>query len=382
MHTLSRRGALRLSLTAAAALAAARASLASPALTGATAVTNADELLDALRDGQPVVALKPGNFGSVDLSRLPGEARIVSEKPGGAVFDAMTISRTNGLDIEDIALIPPAPLGSVKGATIFRAEPSAERIRLIRPLVRGAPYAESCAGWSVAEWKSRKAIGVWLRGARSALIGGDFYAIGYHALMIEGEDGLVQGNTFQWIAGDVMRALGDRTQVRNNRMRNRVRPINPGEEKQDTHADFFQSWAKKDRKTGTLTPVTGLLFEGNLGLEWDGPDHPLAGYMQGVGLFDGPFINTVIRRNEIWTTAPHGITISDSTGSLVEDNIVGHLHQSTKKKVPWIRLDGATGGTIRGNIVPQALINRQNVATTPMAYGRVRRSSFDSWPMG
>ncbi len=379
MSDLSRRQTLT-GAVAAAATALARPLLASPPATGAFSVTNADELMSALREGRPVVVLRPGKYGALKLAGIPGKARIISEKPGAAIFETMLITKVSGLDFEDVAFIPENRLGGTKAASIFRAEPSTDRIRLIRPVVHGAPQANSCEGWSVAEWKSRKAIGVWLRGPLSSVEGGNFYAIGFHAIMTEGADSLIRGNTLQWVAGDMMRALGDRSQVRMNRARNRVRPINAGEEKTDTHADFFQSWAHRG-KGGALTAVTDIVFEGNLGIEWDAPAHPLAGYMQGVGFFDGPYINTVIRRNEIWCTAGHGITISNSQNSLVEDNVVGNLYLKTDKPAPWIRLDGAKGAVVRGNVAPMAMINRQKVAVTQIAYGRVRRSDFQTWPV-
>ncbi|PKP85824.1 MAG: hypothetical protein CVT80_00315 [Alphaproteobacteria bacterium HGW-Alphaproteobacteria-2] len=94
----------------------------------------------------------------------------------------------------------------------------------------------------------------------------------------------------------------------------------------DEAAGGIQSFVTKN---GTQS---GLLIEGNTIIGWtEDPSHPLrSASFQGIGLFDGPYTDLVIRNNIVAITHVHGIAIAGSINSIVSHNTVVDLQPGFK----------------------------------------------------
>ena len=159
-------------------------------------------------------------------------------------------------------------------------------------------------------------------------------------------------------AGDGMRGLGDRTVFQYNTVKNRY-DVNAN------HDDGFQSWSVgSDGKVGTGT-VTGVVLRGNRIINYEDPNQPFRGTLQGIGLFDGTYVGWIIENNVVITDHWHGITVLGARNTRVVNNTVLDANGSAPGP-PWIMVGPHKNGT-----PPENSIVRNNLATAfrPAATG-------------
>ncbi len=103
--------------------------------------------------------------------------------------------------------------------------------------------------------------------------------------------------------------------------------------------------------------VVGVVLRGNTIINYVDPNQPYRGTLQGIGCFDGTYVDWVIENNVIVTDHWHGITLLGARNCLVINNTV--LDQnSTRPGPPWIRVDNHKKG-----MAPVNCVVRNNLAT-------------------
>jgi len=287
------------------------------------------------------------NTKPITIKAFPGQKPVLNQVTvfSGAnwVFDGITILRYQESKFKSLFL---AKKHSWQGPV--------SDITLLNSNIIGSADIST---WAASEWDQAP------KGIRST--GSDFIArnniiknVGF-AIESLGQNAMFENNTIDTFSFDAIRGLGSYSTYQNNLIKNSVYTGNPN------HDDAFQSW------TINSVPVVGTLFINNTiidNFDLNSKSSYLATTtpkMQGVGLFDGPFMDWVIKDNTIVIDHYHGISVYDSkdftiTGNKVLDRVPDN---STN---PWILLSSKNrngGMPLAGNIVTNNILT-SSVRTT------------------
>ena len=203
--------------------------------------------------------------------------------------------------------------------------------------------------WTASDWDQKSANGFQVGGTDVTIKQNVIRNVNF-GISVGATKSLVEHNTVDGFAGDGLRGLGDHTVFQYNTIKN-CYDVNAN------HDDGFQSWSVgNDGKVGT-GQVTGVVLRGNRIINYEDPNQPFRGALQGIGMFDGTFVDWVIENNVIITDHYHGITLLGAKGCRVVNNTV--LDPNTVKPgPPWIKIDAhkdgtaPTGCTVRNNLAP------------------------------
>mgnify|MGYP001207979489 CR=1 FL=1 len=208
--------------------------------------------------------------------------------------------------------------------------------------VRAIPTAATYVQWTAADWNKNKRSAFQIDGVRQMVLGNRVTGT-FHGVQVSGPNAYVEGNIIDGFSGDGLRALGDNTIVRRNKVQNCVDVF-------ATHEDGIQAWSRGPTgKPGTGT-MRNLTIEDNKFLEWVSPQvSALRCKLQGISLFDGMFDGFVIRNNVISSTHYHGITINGALNTEIVNNTVVDIN-GHKNKWPWIMLSPHKNGTPSRNV--------------------------------
>lgn len=214
--------------------------------------------------------------------------------------------------------------------------------------VRSVAGATNYRQWTIADWNNNQRTGFIVDGQRQTVSRNRLTGV-YNGILGVAPGLLIEENIVDGFAGDGMRALGDNSIVRRNKVQN-CHQINA------SHTDGFQTWsvgATGQIGTGTLRNLT---IEDNKIFEYVGTRSSFACKLQGISMFNGAYDGFVIRNNIVSTTAYHGIAMAGAINSTIVNNTVIH-RDGVAGKFPWIRLstnrDGRTSSnvTVANNIV-------------------------------
>jgi hypothetical protein len=190
--------------------------------------------------------------------------------------------------------------------------------------------------WSAADWDSLSCNGFEVDGTNMTLRNNTLRNVNF-GISVSATHSLVEGNTVDGFAGDGMRGLGDYTTFQYNTVKN-CYDVN------DNHDDGFQSWSVgADGAVGT-GEVKGIVLRGNLILNYEDPNQPYRGTLQGIGCFDGMFVDWVVENNVVITDHWHGITLSGARNARIVNNTVVDLND-VEPGPPWIRIGDHKDGT-------------------------------------
>lgn len=204
-------------------------------------------------------------------------------------------------------------------------------------------------GWTEDDWNARACNGFEVDGARMTIRDNRLENVNF-GISVTATDSLVEGNVVDTFAGDGLRGLGDRTTFQYNTVKNCV-AVNAN------HDDGFQSWSVgSDGEVGT-GEVTGIVLRGNLILNYDDPSLPFRGTLQGIGCFDGTYVDWLVENNVVITDHWHGITFLGARGVRVVNNTVLDLND-VEPGPPWIEV-----GDHKDGAPPVDCLVRNNLAT-------------------
>jgi hypothetical protein len=207
------------------------------------------------------------------------------------------------------------------------------------------------SGWSEADWNEKACNGMSLSGDQmvaenNALINVNF------GITVSGKDCTVRGNLVENFSGDGMRGLGDNGLFEYNTVKNCF-DVN------DNHDDGFQSWSNGAGGVGSGT-VKGIVLRGNTIIDYEDPNQPYRGTLQGIGCFDGMFEDWVVENNVVIVDHWHGITLMGAIDCRIVNNTVVDLN-TDRPGPPWIRISDHKNGTpssgslIRNNLLTTAI---------------------------
>jgi parallel beta-helix repeat protein len=204
------------------------------------------------------------------------------------------------------------------------------------------------SAWTARDWDQLSCDGFHVDGTRMTIRDNRLLNVNF-GISVDADNSLISGNLVENFAGDGLRGLGDYCAFEYNTVKNCYK-VNAN------HDDGFQSWSVGPDGVGS-GQVIGVVLRGNTIINYDDPNQPYRGTLQGVGCFDGTFVDWVIENNVIITDHWHGITLGGARNCLIINNTV--LDQnSIRPGPPWICIDKHKNGTASVNCVV-----RNNLAT-------------------
>lgn len=274
------------------------------------------------------VILEPGRHGplSIEAVRFDPPVVLTGAAGGKPVLDRLTISRSAGLQVTGLTVMPPA--GPADRGALVTVEGS-RSITLDRLTIASAGDA---GGWSRQDWQRRAWGGVRIDGQDIALTNSFIRIVG-HAITSMADGVLVQNNFVELFSGDGIRGLGDNSVYRGNTIETCV-------DVDGNHDDGFQSWSRDAAGKPGRGVVRNVVFENNV---IRNGNHPFTCKLQGVGLFDGIYEDFTIRGNTIIVDHWHGITVMGGRRVTVIGNTVADARPG-EPGPPWIAVTAHKDG--------------------------------------
>ena len=211
---------------------------------------------------------------------------------------------------------------------------------------------DDASAWGATEWVNVASSGFRIDGNRVAVRNNRVRNVRF-GISVSGADARIRSNVVDGFSADGLRGLGDGDRFEYNVVKN----ARVGAPEDGNHDDGFQSWSRgSDGKVGTGT-VTGVVLRGNRIINYTDPNQKLRCTLQGIGMFDGTFVDWVIENNVIITDHWHGISVYGAKNVRIVNNTVLDPNNSTPGP-PWIRITNHKNGT-----APQGCVVRNNLAT-------------------
>ncbi|MFO7904571.1 MAG: right-handed parallel beta-helix repeat-containing protein [Pirellulaceae bacterium] len=206
--------------------------------------------------------------------------------------------------------------------------------------------AEDTSKWSVQQWNARSCSGIEADGTRITVRRNRLKNVDF-GITVGASHSLVEQNLVENFAGDGLRGLGNHIVFEDNVVKN-CYDVN------DNHDDGFQSWSRSEQGVGA-GEVVGIILRGNTIINYEDRDQPHRGALQGIGCFDGMYVDWVIENNVVVVDHYHGITLGGARGCRVVNNTV--IDPNDRRPGPAAVRVGkhkngtpSTGCTVRNNL--------------------------------
>jgi parallel beta-helix repeat protein len=204
------------------------------------------------------------------------------------------------------------------------------------------------SAWTIDDWNQLACNGLQVDGTRMTIRDNQLFNVNF-GISVGASDSLITGNLVENFAGDGLRGLGNYCTFQYNTVKN-CYDVNAN------HDDGFQSWSVGPDGVGS-GDVVGLVLRGNTVINYEDPNQPHRGTLQGIGCFDGTYVDWVVENNVILTDHWHGITLLGARNCLVINNTV--LDQNNSRPgPPWICI-----GNHKKGMAPVDCVVRNNLAT-------------------
>ncbi len=210
---------------------------------------------------------------------------------------------------------------------------------------------DDASSWGPDEWVNLASSGIYVGAARISVHDNTLRNVRF-GISVDGPDAGIRRNVIDGFSADGLRGLGDRDVFEYNTVKNNK----IGDPFDDNHDDGFQSWSVGPGGVGT-GEVTGVVLRGNLIINAEDPNDPLRSSMQGIGCFDGFFVDWTVENNVVITDHWHGISFYGMRDSRIVNNSVIDLAEG-QPGPPWIMVTDHKDGTPSSNVIV-----RNNLAT-------------------
>ncbi len=290
-----------------------------------------------------VLVLRSGYHGSPVIRGVnEGEVLIRVEDGARATLKNLTIRAARGWRIQGLEISP-------------ETAPSFDRVTMVSIASDAtAIVVEQCrlytvsdaSAWPATDWDTKACSGISVSGPGNTVRSNHLLNVNF-GISVTGISNAVERNVVENFSGDGLRGLGDYGVFQFNTVKN-CYDVNAN------HDDGFQSWSVGPGGVGTGV-VKGMVLRGNRILNYEDPNQPFRGTLQGIGCFDGFFEDWVVENNEILTDHWHGITLLGARGCRIVNNTVVDLN-TTSPGPPWIRISNhkngmpSTNNVIRNNL--------------------------------
>ena len=288
------------------------------------------------------VFLLDGYHGQIAMNNLKFSSPVtIAGMPGQtAQVEGINVFGSTNIIFRDLKVWDTTPnTGSIAGVRTYGG---ASDITFTNLDVRSVANAGNYMQWTLADWNANKRGGFLVDGPRISIIGNRVTGTAA-AIFALGPNALIENNTIDGWGDDGMRALGDNSVVRGNKLQNCFHIS-------ANHDDGFQSFSRGPTGAVGAGTVSNLTIENNKIYEWrSSSTNPLRCKLQGIGMFDGMYANTIIRNNVISVSGYHGITIAGAKGAkIVQNTVINPSGAATT--YPFIKVSPHKNGTLSSDV--------------------------------
>src|SRR5690242_3260393 len=204
---------------------------------------------------------------------------------------------------------------------------------------------DDVSSWGANEWVNLASSGIDVGAARISVHDNTLRNVRF-GIAVDGAYASIRHNVIDGFSADGLRGLGDYDVFEYNRVQN----DKIGDPDDPNHDDGFQSWSVgSDGQVGT-GQVTGVVLRGNIFINSTDPNDPLRNSMQGIGCFDGFFVNWIVENNVVITDHWHGISFYGMRDSqIVNNSVIDNIDGDSGP--PWIMVTDHKNGTPSDNVI-------------------------------
>ena len=309
-------------------------------------VSNLSELQNAINNiqGGDTISLVNGNYGDLTISGKNNSSFVTIRAYTGAtpVFNSIDIHNSSYWKLYGVDIKPRYSNGA-DGTEAVNLD--GNYLTIENCIIN---YSDDISGWTAADWLARTGNGVIMDGSNINVLNNTITAID-HGIACSASNSLVSHNLIANFRGDGIRGLGNDDVYEYNTIKNSYAV-------DDNHDDGFQSWSYGSGGVGTGT-VYNVTLRGNTIINFEDPNQPYRGNLQGIGLFDGMFENWLVENNLIITDHWHGISFYGAIDCKIINNTVVD-NDNTPEPDPWIMVNDHKNGTPSSGVIV-----RNNIAT-------------------
>ncbi|MCB0688863.1 MAG: right-handed parallel beta-helix repeat-containing protein [Saprospiraceae bacterium] len=204
--------------------------------------------------------------------------------------------------------------------------------------------------WTLAQdWIEKASRGIQIRGDSIEISYNRIYNISF-GISMQGDYIRSIGNMISNFSGDGLRILGSHCLVDGNTIKNCY-------DVDENHDDGIQSF------TTNGNVVDDNIVRNNTILNYEDPNQPLLGPLQGIGCFDGFYNNWIVENNLIVVNHWHGITFLGANNCLINNNTVLDPTPDITPGASWIRIDNhkdgrpSTGCQVVNNVANNLIVD-------------------------
>jgi len=311
----------------------------------------------AVIKGGDTIYLRSGQYGELSIISYYNSAPItvIAEQGNVPVFRNIQIRSSSNWVLSGLTVSPSAYPNASFGYMIDLENHSwTGPVHTIAVRNCNLYSVANSTGWSSADWNNKAKSGIGVDGTNMTISYNTLTNVNF-GISVGASHSLIERNTIENFSGDGLRGLGDYCTFQYNTIKN-CYDVN------ENHDDGFQSWSVgADGKVGTGV-VTGIILRENKIINYEDPNQPHRGTLQGIGCFDGMFQDWIVEGNIVKVDHWHGISLYGAVNSVIQDNVVTDLN-SLRPGPPWILLSKHKNGTpprdnlVKCNIAPSVNVH-------------------------
>jgi parallel beta-helix repeat protein len=309
-------------------------------------VSNSTELQNAINNVQDgdTISLLSGNYGNLTISGKNNNSTVTIRAYPGATpgFSSIDIHNSSYWKLSGLEIKPRYSSGA-DGTEAVNLD--GNHLTIEYCIIN---YADDFSGWTSTDWVERTGNGIIMDGTNITVLNNTITAID-HGIACNSSNSFVSHNLIANFRGDGIRGLGNDDVYEYNTVKNSYAV-------DENHDDGFQSWSYGSGGVGTDT-VKNVTLIGNTIINFEDPNQPHKGELQGIGLFDGMFENWIVENNLIITNHWHGISFYGAINCKIINNTVLD-NDNTPEPDPWIMVNDHKNGTPSSGVIV-----RNNIAT-------------------
>jgi len=309
-----------------------------------------------VKAGDTLVLLS-GYHGALELSGAINDTPIIVQAAAGHTPTLSHISLVAACNWHFVGLtITPSAAATYEKQTLFNAASHSWHGSSSQITIEDCQLysVTDTSAWSADEWNALACNAIAMSGDQMTAQNNTCRNVNF-GITINGNLGVVAHNTVENFAGDGMRSLGNDLLFEYNLVKN-CYDVN------DNHDDGFQSWSINDDP-----PRERVTLRGNTIINFEDPNQPLRGPLQGIGCFDGPYVDWVVENNLVITDHWHGISLYGAVDSRIVNNTVVDADPGNPGP-PWVMFHDHKDGTpcsgclIRNNIAATVSVSGDTTA--------------------
>jgi hypothetical protein len=307
-----------------------------------------DGKLKTLKGGDTLL-LAEGYHGDVTFSGDNASVVTIAAAPGARPkLSKLNITKGSNWDIKGLIISPSlgdAKYGDKDCIVTFGEGGDSSKITIEDCYI----YDEQdSSNWDAKRWMSAKGAVFMGRHGKDLTLRNNYIKNVRFGISLCAFDSLCEGNVVTDFSADGIRATRDGETVQYNIIKNVYVSAADGD---PNHDDGIQAFLF-NKGTGTIKNMT---FIGNIIRDHDNPNQKLKNDLQGLGFFDGPLVNFVVKNNVIWTDHYHGISLYDAQHADVENNVVMAPPGGKKLRIMFgtkPKVNAAHDNTAKNNYAP------------------------------